>query len=227
MDAKVDDWVVTPRIGKPIEINALWYGALKIMSFFASELGKDRTEYERMAARTQEGFARFWQADKGYCYDVLDTPNGNDGSLRPNQIFAVSLPPDHLLTAQQEKAIVDTCALQLLTSYGLRSLSPDHPDYKGKYGGDRITRDGAYHQGTVWGWLLGAFVEAHLKVYQNPQIAKSFLKPMFAHLQDACLGSLSEIFDGDIPFHPRGAFAQAWSVGEILRVWFYLEGETQ
>ncbi len=227
MDAKVDDWVVTPRIGKPVEINALWYSALKIMSFFAAKLGRDRGEYERMADRTKQGFARFWQPDKRYCYDVLDTPDGNDESLRPNQIFAVSLPPDNLLTPEQERQVVDTCALKLLTSYGLRSLAPDDTNYKGNYGGDRISRDTAYHQGTVWSWLLGAFAEAHFKVYRNPHLAKSFLEPMSAHLQDACLGSLSEIFDGDTPFHPHGAFAQAWTVAEVLRVWFFLEGETQ
>ncbi|MDV3000907.1 MAG: hypothetical protein N5P05_002513 [Chroococcopsis gigantea SAG 12.99] len=223
MDAKVDDLVVTPRTGKAIEINALWYNALIILCRLGSELGKDRREYEGMAQHTKRGFRRFWNENKGYCYDVLDTPAGNDESLRPNQIFAVSLPLDDLLTPAQNKAIVDTCGLNLLTSYGLRSLAPHHPDYKGQYGGDRLTRDKAYHQGTVWGWLLGPFVEAHWKVYGNPTVARSFLEPMAAHLGDGCLGSLSEIFDGDVPHHPRGAFAQAWTVAEVLRVWFLLE----
>ncbi len=226
MDAKVDDWVVTPRIGKPIEVNALWYNALIIMSQFAGYLNKSQTEYKEMADKTREGFKRFWNQNKQYCYDVLDTPDGNDDALRPNQIFAVSLPVINLgarsaplLDAQQQKQVVDIVAQRLLTSFGLRSLCQDHPDYVGIYGGDRYKRDGAYHQGTTWGWLIGHFVQAHLRVYDNPQLAGSFIKPMADHLSDGCLGSISEIFDGDAPFVPRGAFAQAWSVAEVLRGW--------
>lgn len=231
MDAKVGDWVVTPRIGKPVEINALWYNALMIMSQFAKHLGKLDGEYLAMAAKTREGFQRFWNLDLQYCYDVLDTPDGNDNSLRPNQIFAVSLPvtkkgasPAPLLDDRQQKQVVDIVSQRLLTSHGLRSLAQDHPDYVGIYGGDRFQRDGAYHQGTVWGWLIGHFVQAHLKVYQNPQVCKTFLEPMSEHLAAACVGSLSEIFDGDAPFISRGAFAQAWSVAEVLRGWVLLEG---
>lgn len=231
MDAKVGDWVVTPRMGKPVEINALWYNALIIMSQFAEHLGKLDGEYLAMAAKTREGFQRFWNLDLQYCYDVLDTPDGNDDSLRPNQIFAVSLPvtkkgvsPAPLLNDRQQKQVVDIVSQPLLTSHGLRSLAQDHPDYVGIYGGDRFQRDGAYHQGTVWGWLIGHFVQAHLKVYQNPQVCKTFLEPMSEHLAAACVGSLSEIFDGDAPFIPRGAFAQAWSVAEVLRGWVLLEG---
>ena len=219
MDAKVDDLVITPRIGKPVEINALWFNALKIMVQFAHYLGMDATDYEKMRKMTLKGFSRFWDDSLGYCYDVLDTDKGNDASLRPNQLFAVSLSVEELLNSPQKRAIVDICALKLLTSRGLRSLDADHPDYRGVYSGDRLKRDSAYHQGTVWGWLLGAFIEAHLKVYGDPILAESFLTPMIDHLRDSCIGNLSEIFDGNAPFTPRGAFAQAWTVAEVLRVW--------
>ncbi|MFN7218575.1 amylo-alpha-1,6-glucosidase [Microcystis sp.] len=219
MDAKVDDRVITPRIGKPVEINALWFNALKIMVQFAHYLGMDATDYEKMRKMTLKGFSRFWDDSLGYCYDVLDTDKGNDASLRPNQLFAVSLSVEELLNSPQKKAIVDICALKLLTSRGLRSLDAAHPDYRGVYSGDRLKRDSAYHQGTVWGWLLGAFIEAHLKVYRDPILAESFLTPMIDHLRDSCIGNLSEIFDGNAPFTPRGAFAQAWTVAEVLRVW--------
>lgn len=219
MDAKVDDRVITPRIGKPVEINALWFNALKIMVQFAQYLGMDATDYEKMRKMTLKGFSRFWDDSLGYCYDVLDTDQGNDASLRPNQLFAVSLSVEELLNFPQKKAIVDICTVKLLTSRGLRSLDADHPDYRGVYGGDRLKRDSAYHQGTVWGWLLGAFIEAHLKVYRDPILAESFLTPMIDHLRDSCIGNLSEIFDGNAPFTPRGAFAQAWTVAEVLRVW--------
>jgi predicted glycogen debranching enzyme len=222
MDAKVDDWVVTPRIGKPVEINALWYNALRTMAKFARQVGEPHQEYEAIADRTLAKFHRFWNAEKGYCYDVLDTPNGNDDALRPNQIFAVSLPESPLSIAQQ-RAVVDVCGRRLVTSYGVRSLSPDHPDYQGYYGGDRYQRDGAYHQGTVWGWLLGSFVVAHLRAYNNPALAQEWLEPMAQHLQAHGLGSGSEIFDGDAPMIPRGCIAQAWTVAEVLRAWVAAE----
>ena len=221
MDAKVDDWVVTPRIGKPVEINALWYNALIIMERLAQIAGQPQ-EYTELAASVREGFQRFWSDRLGYCYDVLDTDNGNDASLRPNQIFAVSLPAidaPPLLNRQQQKSIVDTVAKELLTPYGLRSLAPEHPNYQGIYGGDRYQRDGQYHQGTTWGWLIGHFIQAHLKVYQQPQTTITFLNPMAEHLSTGCVGNISEIFDGDPPFIPRGCFAQAWSVAEVLRSW--------
>jgi hypothetical protein len=162
MDAKVDDWVVTPRIGKPVEVNALWYNALKVMAGFARQLGAEPAHYEQLAATAAAGFQRFWNDDLGYCYDVLDGPDGHDDALRPNQLFAVSL-PHTTLSATRQRAIVDICARHLLTSHGLRSLAPDHPDYRGRYGGDQKERDGAYHQGTVWSWLIGPFVSAHLR----------------------------------------------------------------
>jgi glycogen debranching enzyme len=158
----------------------------------------------------------------GYCYDLLDGPIGSDHTLRPNQIFAVALPASTLgepcLTAAQQRAVVDVVAQRLLTSHGLRSLDSAHPNYQGHYGGTPIQRDGAYHQGTVWSWLIGPFVQAHWRVYQDADLAHSFLDPLIQHLQGGCLGTLSEIFDGDAPMEPRGAFAQAWSVAEVLRV---------
>ncbi len=222
MDAKVGDWVVTPRIGKPIEVNALWYNALRSMAKFARLLGKPHQEYEAIANRAQVRFSRFWNQQTGYCYDVLDTPDGDDQSLRPNQIFAVSL-PESLLTPEQQKQVVDVCGRILLTSHGLRSLSPEHPDYQGKYGGDQYQRDGAYHQGTVWGWLLGAFVTAHRRVYKNPAQSRQFLEPMANHLYTSGLGSFSEIFDGNAPMTPRGCIAQGWTVAEVLRAWLATE----
>ena len=223
MDAKVEDWVVTPRIGKPIEINALWYNALIIMEQLARVLDRSGQEYAELASQTRKGFQRFWSDELGYCYDVLDTVDGDDSCLRPNQIFAVSLPSieqaESLLTSKQQQSVVDVVSQELLTPYGLRSLSPKHPDYQGHYGGDRRQRDGAYHQGTVWAWLIGHFVRAHFKVYGQPEIARKFLLPMAEHLNTGCVGNLSEIFDGDPPFTPRGCFAQAWSVAEVLRSW--------
>ncbi len=218
MDAKVEGWVVTPRIGKPVEVNALWYNALRAMAALARIAKKPSGEYGDLAARAAAGFAQYWNESLGYCYDVLDGPDGDDPSLRPNQIFAVSLPESPLGSAQR-KAIVDVCARHLVTSHGLRSLTPDHPRYAGQYGRDQRSRDAVYHQGTVWGWLLGPFVTAHLKVYQDPVLARSFLEPMSGHLRMRGLGTMSEIFDGDPPFAPRGCIAQAWTVAEMLRVW--------
>ena len=219
MDAKADDWVVTPRMGKPVEINALWYNALRIMADFAGALGMDSSPYRSMADKVRQGFGRFWNQEMGYCYDVLDTPAGeNDLSLRPNQLLAVSLPHSPLDEAQQQ-SVVDACGRLLLTAHGLRSLSPQDEQYIGHYGGDQVVRDGAYHQGTVWGWLIGPFVTAHLRVYKDLAQARSYLNPLIHHLSDHGLGSISEIFDGDPPFTPRGCIAQAWSVAELLRTW--------
>ncbi len=219
MDAKVGDWVVTPRIGKPVEINALWFNALQTMASLAPDVGKSPDLYEKLAAHVQQSFAKFWNESAGFCYDVIDAPGiGNDASLRPNQIFAVSLPQSPLNPAQQ-KSVVDICARRLLTSHGLRSLAQSDPAYQGHYGGNNRERDGAYHQGTVWGWLLGPFALAHWKVYGDSQAARSFLDPLGQQIQSHGLGTLSEIFDGDAPFTPRGCIAQAWTVAEVLRAW--------
>jgi predicted glycogen debranching enzyme len=231
MDAKVEDWVVMPRIGKPVEVNALWYNALRIMAEFARlladadgrrspdraqiasvrDLRRSRETYEALAEQARAGFARFWSEELGHCYDVLDGPDGDDPALRPNQLFAVSLPRSPL-TAEQQTAVVDTCARHLLTSHGLRSLDPRHRDYKGRHGGDRRTRDAAYYQGTVWGWLIGPFVSAHLRVYRDPVLARSFLWSLIQELDAHCVGSLSEILNGDPPLTPAAASSRhgAW-----------------
>jgi predicted glycogen debranching enzyme len=218
MDAKVGDRVITARIGKPVEVNALWYNGLRAMAQFALQVGKPADEYMKLADRVEHSFLRFWNADQDCCFDLVDGSAGNDAALRPNQIIAVSLPHSPL-TAVQRKAVVDLCALRLITPHGLRSLGAADPNYCGHYGGSQAQRDAAYHQGTVWAWLLGPFVLAHLRVYSDPERAFAFLRPMAHHLSAAGLGSASEIFDGDAPFAPRGAFAQAWSVAEILRAW--------
>ncbi len=218
MDAKVDAWVVTPRMGKAVEINALWYNALCVMVSIAHRLGESAAEYGERAKMVRASFRRFWNDDLGTCYDVIDGPSGADASLRPNQLLAVSLSHSPLQRAQQQ-AVVDVCARHLLTSHGLRSLAPSDPAYVGHYGGDRRQRDTAYHQGTVWAWLIGPFVTAHLRVYGDPTQARSFLNPLIQELETHCVGSVSEIFDGDPPFAPRGAIAQAWSVAELLRAW--------
>lgn len=219
MDAKVGDSVVTPRIGKPVEINALWYNALKTMAKLAPTVGKASESFLKMAEVVKRNFSKFWNSGPNCCYDVIDDPRiGNDASLRPNQIFAVSL-PESPLPPHQQKAVVDICARQLLTSHGLRSLAPGEPGYQGHYAGGPRERDGAYHQGTVWGWLLGPFVLAHLRVYGDPKAAQSFLEPLGMQISSYGLGTLGEIFDGDAPFTPRGCIAQAWTVAEVLRAW--------
>jgi predicted glycogen debranching enzyme len=219
MDAKVGDCVVTPRIGKPVEVNALWYNALKTIAKFAHIAGKSAEPIEKMAETVKKSFAKFWNHAGACCYDVIDDPHtGNDASLRPNQIFAVSL-PESPLSPEQQKAVVDTCARRLLTSHGLRSLAQSEPGYQGRYGGSPRERDGAYHQGTVWGWLMGPFVLAHWRVYADREAAKSFLQPLGMQIHSFGLGTLSEIFDGDAPFTPRGCIAQAWTVAEVLRAW--------
>ena len=219
MDAKVGDWVVTPRIGKPVEINALWFNALETMASLAPAAKQSAEPFAKLAERAKESFAKFWNASAGYCYDVIDAPGiGNDATLRPNQIFAVSLPQSPL-PAEQQKAVVDICARRLLTSYGLRSLAQSEPGYHGHYGGDGRERDGAYHQGTVWGWLLGPFVLAHLRVYADRAAASGFLEPLGKQIHSYGLGTLGEIFDGEPPFTPSGCIAQAWTVAEVLRAW--------
>jgi predicted glycogen debranching enzyme len=219
MDAKVGDWVVTPRVGKPVEINALWFNALETMASLAPAAKQSAEPFAKLAVRVKQSFAKFWNASAGYCYDVIDAPGiGNDASLRPNQLFAVSLPQSPL-PAEQQKAVVDICARRLVTSFGLRSLAQSEPGYHGHYGGNNRERDGAYHQGTVWGWLLGPFVLAHLRVYADRAAALSFLEPLGKQINSYGLGTLSEIFDGEAPFTPRGCIAQAWTVAEVLRAW--------
>jgi predicted glycogen debranching enzyme len=222
MDAKVGDWVVTPRTGKAVEINALWYSALASMAGFARRLNAPASAWAALAARVRASFERFWNERAGYCFDVIDGPAGDDPALRPNQIFTVALPESPLPPERQRK-IVEACARHLLTSFGLRSLAPAHPDYRGRYEGGPWERDGAYHQGTVWAWLLGPFAQAHFNVHGDRVLARSFLEPLaHHHLDDYGLGSIAEIFDGDPPYSPRGCIAQAWSVAETLRAWSVL-----
>ncbi len=218
MDAKVDGWVVTPRIGKPVEINALWYNALRSMADFAQLIGEPSDVYAKEAGCVKTGFSKFWYQAGGYLYDVVNGARGGDTKIRPNQLFAVSLHHSPL-SAEQQRSVVEICAQHLYTPHGLRSLSPSDPEYVGEYGGDRHKRDAAYHQGTVWGWLIGPFIAAHMRVYNDPVAARSFLLPLLRHLKDACVGQISECFDGNAPFTSRACFAQAWSVAEVLRVW--------
>jgi len=219
MDAKVGDWVITPRVGKPVEVNALWYNALETMAEFAPLVGESAEPYASMAIKTKESFGKFWSESAGYCYDVIDAPGiGNDAALRPNQVLAVSLSKSPL-PRERQKAVVNACACRLVTSNGLRSLAPTAPEYQGHYGGSPLQRDGAYHQGTVWGWLLGPFVLAHFRVYGDRNAALSFLEPLGRQLQIHGLGTLSEIADGDPPFTPHGCIAQVWTVGETLSSW--------
>ncbi|MGA8574532.1 MAG: amylo-alpha-1,6-glucosidase [Candidatus Cybelea sp.] len=218
MDAKIGDWVVTPRMGKPVEIAALWYNALERMTALAALLGEPAGEYAGLAKLARQGFQRFYNAQTGRCYDVIDGPDGDDAALRPNQIFAVSLPHSPLEAAQQ-RAVVDICAAELLTSNGLRTLAPSDPRFVAHYGGSPRDRDAAYHQGTAWPWLLGPFAIAHARVYRDAVRAQSFLEPLADQLRDCGLGSISELADATAPFHPNGAVAQAWSVAELLRAW--------
>jgi len=221
MDAKVGDWVVTPRVGKAVEINALWYNALVAMAGFARRLRRPAVELEAHAARVAVSFGRFFNAREGWCYDVLDGPDGDDATLRPNQIFAVSLPASPLPPARR-RAIIDACARHLVTSYGLRSLAPLDARYVGHYGGDQRARDGGYHQGPVWSWLLGPFALGHFAAYGDADAARSYLSPLADHLADHGLGSIAELFDAEPPFAPNGCIAQAWSVAETLRAWHLL-----
>ena len=219
MDAKIGDWVVTPRTGKPVEVNALWINALESMARFAQLLGRAGKLYQDRSAAAKRSFARFWNPARGCCYDVLDSPaTGDDPALRPNQIFAVSLPVSPLSDAQQ-KQVVDLCARDLLTPVGLRSLAPAEPGYAGAYAGGPRERDSVYHQGTVWGWLLGPFSLAHYRVYRDRGAARAFLACLAGTIDRYGLGSLAEVFDGDPPHKPGGCIAQAWTVGELLRAW--------
>jgi predicted glycogen debranching enzyme len=219
MDAKVDGWVVTPRRGKPVEIQALWYNALKLMAAWGEELRIPHDDYEGHANRARESFnQRFWNPMTGCLYDVIDGPDGDDESIRPNQIFAISLPYPVLYQRHWE-AVLEVVRNRLVTPYGLRTLSADHPDYKAQYRGDLRSRDAAYHQGTVWPWLIGHYIDACLKVRPDLIAARQLLQSVRDHLCDAGVGSISEIFDAEEPYEPGGCIAQAWSVAEVLRAW--------
>jgi glycogen debranching enzyme len=222
MDAKTDGWVVTPRDGKAVEVNALWYNALKILAIFQEKFEGHSRDITSLARKIKNSFRKnFWNDESNSLFDYIDRNNIADDSIRPNQIIAVYL-PFALLEAPEEKMVVEKVFYNLYTSYGLRSLSPDDENYEGFYEGDRIKRDGAYHQGTVWSYLTGFFISSFLKVNNfsmEAQLrASHMIEPLKNHLmREACLGSISEIFEGNMPHSPRGCFAQAWSVAEVLR----------
>jgi predicted glycogen debranching enzyme len=226
MDAKVDDWVVTPRRGKAVEINALWFNALKLMERWASDHGDADANYRDLAERVRRSFnERFWNPEAGYLYDIVDVdgfPGLVDSKCRPNQVLAISL-PNPVLVRERWSSVLNAARDRLLTPVGLRSLAPGDADYKSRYFGDLRARDAAYHQGTVWGWLVGPFVDAWLKLYPDDlEGARRTLEGFIPHLDDGCIGSISEVFDAEEPFTQRGCIAQAWSVAEVLRVWVKL-----
>jgi predicted glycogen debranching enzyme len=221
MDAKVGDWVVTPRRGKAVELNALWYNALCLLHTWTQKYGGgENLDLAEHARRTRESFnTRFWYEEGGYLYDVLDGPDGNDPSCRPNQVFAISL-PHPVLDRPRWEPVMQVVHDRLLTPVGLRSLAPGATDYKARYYGDLRARDAAYHQGTVWAWLIGPFIDAWQKVHGvDRQETRRLLGGFEQHLSEACVGSISEVFDAELPFVPRGCVAQAWSVAEVLRCW--------
>lgn len=223
MDAKVDGWVVTPRRGKAVEINALWYNALRLLEEWVSEFPTDLSpaELHDEAAQVEQSFNdRFWCEEGAYCYDVIDGEDGGiDAAFRPNQLLAISL-THPVLARDRWESVVERCRDRLLTPVGLRSLAPGHADYKTKYYGDLRTRDAAYHQGTVWGWLIGPFIDAWLKLHPEDRAgARRFLGGFLSHMEEGAIGSISEVFDAETPYSQRGCVAQAWSVAEVLRCW--------
>jgi len=224
MDAKVGEWVVTPRRGKAVEINALWYNALCLLADWHRSLGRsgDGVRFENAAAQARDSFnGRFWNERAGHLFDVVDGENGDDAACRPNQVIAISL-AHPVLARRHWQRVLRVVRDELLTPFGLRTLSPKHPDYQPKYHGDLRSRDAAYHQGTVWPWLLGPFIDAWRRAFPEDAGAPTqFLAAFEGHLDDGCVGSISEIFDAEPPYVPRGCVAQAWSVAEILRCAVY------
>ena len=222
MDAKVGDWVVTPRRGKAVEINALWYNALCLLADWVRQEQREEAArpWVEQAERVRRSFnERFWFSAGEYCYDVVDGEQGDDSALRPNQVLAISL-QHPVLDPARWPAVLEAVSRHLLTPVGLRSLAPEHPEYKAEYFGNRRERDAAYHQGTIWPWLIGPFVDAWLKLYPDDIVgARTFLDGFEQHLGEACIGSISEVFDPNAPFTPHGCVAQAWSVAEVLRAW--------
>jgi predicted glycogen debranching enzyme len=225
MDAKVGEWVVTPRHGKPVEVNALWYYALTCMESWAERYSLDASKISQLRSEVREHFSkRFWYEEGGYLYDVVDVEGvagQNDASLRPNQVIAASLTPS-LLTEGQMRSMLEKVKATLLTPLGLRSLSPADPSYCTHYNGNQQQRDGAYHRGTVWQWLIGPYVDVHLSLYKDRAAIRAVLQPLVQHLWDACLGTISEIAEPEPPFTPVGCYAQAWSVAEVLRSWQFV-----
>jgi predicted glycogen debranching enzyme len=229
MDARVDGRVITPRHGKAVEINALWYCALITLQNFATLLGDGERAvlWREIARKVAATFARrFWNPARQCLFDVVDGPEGDDASLRPNQVLAIALAPE-LLGEAQARAVLDVCAQTLWTPVGLRSLAPGEPGYAPHYRGGPGQRDAVYHQGTVWAWLLGPFALAHFRVHGDAAQAQRFLEGIAGHLRQGCVGSVSEIFDAEAPHEPAGCFSQAWSVAEVLRAWLEIERESK
>ena len=222
------DELDTPRRGKAVEINALWYNALRLLSGWLDSEAKHEQarELDEHSARAYESFnARFWCAERDWLYDVIDGEGPDSARMRPNQLFAISLTHPVLATPRWP-AVLGHVQEQLLTPMGLRSLGPAEPEYKPRYDGDLRSRDAAYHQGTVWAWLIGPFIDAYLRVYpEERDKARQLLLGFCDHLNEACVGSISEVFDAENPFNPRGCIAQAWSVAEVLRCWLLTESE--
>lgn len=217
MDARLADWVVTPRRGKPVEVNALWFNALQLMSDWCARAQRPSQRYRQMAMQARESAAvRFWDPDLGYLFDVIDSPDGDDASLRPNQVIALGLAYP-LIEGEHARHALDQVTAHLLTPYGLRTLSPDDPRYQSSYRGDQRARDAAYHMGTVWPWLLGPYLDAVKRLDADPRASHAVLEPFTEHLHEAGLGTVSEIFEPEPPFRPVGCIAQAWSVAELLR----------
>ncbi|MBA3533800.1 MAG: glycogen debranching enzyme family protein [Ardenticatenales bacterium] len=218
MDVKIGDEVPTPRHGKAVELSALWYNALRWMTRFAAALGQDGSEWEALAERTQLAFDRFWNPATGHLFDVLDRDGEDDPTLCPNQLFALSLTHPVLTDPDRARSILEHCTMKLLTPVGLRSLTAEHPAYRGQHRGPREDFDRAYHQGTVWGWLIGPYLRARRAA--GLDITPEMLDGLRAHLAEGAVGTVAEIFDGDPPHYPRGCFAQAWSVSELLALWW-------
>jgi predicted glycogen debranching enzyme len=220
MDARIGTWVVTPRMGKPVEIQALWYNVLKILAELLrlNKQKEDANKIETNAAKAKESFDKlFWYSDGNYLYDVIDENGKPDATLRPNQLFAISL-PFALIEGEKAEAVSKIVEEKLYTPVGLRSLPAEDVHYVHHYGGDQWHRDSSYHEGTVWSWLLGPYVDALMKVESGKLKVESVIANFKYHLNEACIGQVSEIFDADAPHHPRGCVAQAWGVGEVLRV---------
>jgi predicted glycogen debranching enzyme len=214
MDAKVGDWVVTPRRGKAVEINALWHNALRLMACWTDGDPAIIDLADRVAGSFER---RFWNPRNGYLFDVVDGERGEDDSCRPNQLLAISL-PNPVLAREHWEPVLEVCERELVTAFGLRSLSPRDPEFKPTYHGDLRTRDAAYHQGTVWSWLIGPYIDARLKTRPHDLVgARRALDGLVAHLGQNCIGQISEVFDAEPPYRPGGCVAQAWGVAELLR----------
>ena len=227
MDAIVGDHVITPRHGKPVEVNALWYCALTCMEHWTVRLSTDATQYSQLRTQVRQHFAHcFWYDEGGYLYDVIDVDGiagKNDASLRPNQLFAASLTHD-LLSDAQTRSMLEKVTAHLLTPLGLHSLSPTDPAYHSHFNGNPVERDGAYHQGAIWEWLIGPYIDVYLRVHNDRTAIGQLLQPLIHHLWTTCLGTISEVAEPESPYTPMGCFAQAWSVAEVLRCWHQIEG---